>query len=109
MALALGVLGGVPVTPEWLSPALMAALLLALAVADHPALLAGYRTQNITLDRAYTDEDDLRLRLEEMLNADVRRITIRRTDLVEDTTVVEVRYRLRGVTADRGALARVRA
>ncbi len=108
VALALGVLGGVPVTPEWLSPALMAALLLALAVADHPALLAGYRTQNITLDRAYTDEDDLRLRLEEMLNANVRRITIRRTDLVEDTTVVEVRYRLRGVTADRGALARVR-
>jgi len=102
------VLGGVPVTPEWLSPALMAALLLALAVADHPAVLAGYRTQNITLDRAYTDEDDLRLRLEEMLNANVRRITIRRTDLVEDTTVVEVRYRLRSVTADRGALARVR-
>jgi Domain of unknown function (DUF4956) len=109
VALALGVLGGVPVTPEWLSPALMAALLLALAVADHPALLAGYRTQNITLDRAYTDEHDLRLRLEEMLNADVRRVTIRRTDLVEDTTVVEVRYRLRGVTAERGAPARVRA
>jgi hypothetical protein len=109
VALALGVLGGVPVTPEWLSPALMAALLLALAVADHPALLAGYRTQNITLDRAYTDEHALRLRLEEMLNANVRRITIRRTDLVEDTTVVEVRYRLRGVTADRGAPARVRA
>jgi hypothetical protein len=104
VSLALGVLGGVPVTPDWLAPALMAALLAALAVGDHPALLAGYRTQNITLDRAYTDEEDLRRRLDELLAADVHRVTIRRTDLVEDTTVVEVRYRLRGVTSERAAL-----
>lgn len=93
VALALGVLGGVPVTPEWLAPALMAAMLMVLAVGDHPSLLAGYRTQVVTLDRAYTDEEELRIRLESMFHARVHRITPRRIDLVDDTTVVEVRYR----------------
>jgi hypothetical protein len=95
VALALGVLGGVPVTPEWLVPALMVGLLATIAVADHPSLFVGYRSQVITLDQAWTDEAGLRARLEAMLGAEVHRATIRKTDLVEDTTVVDVRYRLR--------------
>jgi len=92
VALALGVLGGVPITPDWLAPALMAALLVAIFVGDHPALYAGYRVQTITLDEAIADEARLVARLEELLGARVRGVSVRRLDLVDDTTVVEARF-----------------
>ena len=38
-ALALGVLGGVPISPDWLAPALMASLLVGLFVGDHPRMI----------------------------------------------------------------------
>lgn len=92
VALALGVLGGIPVESTWLPPALMAALLVAVFVGDHPRLFAGYRVENVTLDAAYTDETLLVDRLEHMLGARVHRVAVRRVDLVNDTTNVEVRY-----------------
>ena len=94
VALALGVLGGVPVTPDWLAPALMAALLVAILVGDHPRLFARYRVQTVTLDQAIPDETELVERLERLLGARVRGVAVRRLDLVEDTTVVEVRFQL---------------
>lgn len=94
-ALALGLLGGFAVTPSWVSPALMAAIVVAVLVGDHPRLFGGYRHQTVTLDRAYPDELELRDRLEELLGAHVHRIAVRKLDLVTDTTVVDVRYRVR--------------
>jgi hypothetical protein len=93
-ALALGLLGGFPVTPEWLSPALMAAMLGVIAIGDHPRLFGSYRHQVTVLDRAYTDEVALRARLEQMLGGRVHHVTVRKLDLVLDTTTVEVRYRV---------------
>lgn len=90
-ALSLGVLGGVPINPDWLGPALMGALLAAVYVGDHPRLFAGYRVQVITLDAAIPDETRLIARVEQLTGARVRGITVRRLDLVDDTTVVEVR------------------
>jgi hypothetical protein len=72
----------------------MAAILLALFVGDGPWLYARYRVQSVTLDSAYTDERLLIARLEELLDARVHRIKVRRVDLVEATTTVEVRYEL---------------
>lgn len=92
VSLALGVLGGVPISPAWLVPTLMAALLVAVAVGDHPRLFANYRVQIMKLDAAYTDEAALTLRLEHMLGAKVHRVAVRRVDLIEDTTDVEVRF-----------------
>lgn len=94
VALALGVLGGVPITPEWLAPSLMASLLVAIAIGDHPRLFGRYRAQTMTLDQAYTDEVSLIRRLELMLGARVHRVTVRRVDLVNDTTIVDVRFEL---------------
>ena len=91
-ALALGLLGGFTVTPGWLSPALMGAIVAAVFVGDHPRLLGAYRHQMITLDRAYTNETQLRARLTELLDAKVHRVTVRKVDLVNDTTLVDVRY-----------------
>lgn len=91
-ALALGLIGGISVNPAWLTPALMAAMLAVIFIGDHPSLLGRYRVQVLTLDRAYTDEPILRQRLEELLNAKVHRVHVRRVDLVSDTTNVQVRY-----------------
>ncbi len=94
-ALALGLLAGVQVSPAWLTPALMAALVAALYVGDHPLLFADTRHQTVNLDTAYTNESALIIRLEGLLDAEVLRVKIKRVDLVNDTTSVDVRFRLR--------------
>ncbi len=48
----------------------------------------------MTLDRAYTDEIALVQRLEQLLGARVHRVAVRRVDLVNDTTLVDVRFEL---------------
>lgn len=93
-ALALGLLGGLTVGPDWLTPALMGVIVAVLYIGDHPRLFAGYRTQVVNLDTAYTDESALRTHLANLLGARIHRVTIRKVDLVNDTTNVEVRYQL---------------
>ncbi|WP_419918601.1 DUF4956 domain-containing protein [Candidatus Poriferisocius sp.] len=92
VSLALGVLGGVPVSPMWLVPTLMAALLGALFIGDHNRLLTRYRSQRMTLDQAFTDESALIAHLQDLLAAKVHRVAVRRVDLVNDTTDVDVRF-----------------
>lgn len=98
-ALTLGLLGGFPVSPTWLSPALMAAIVLAVFVGDHPRLFGRYRHTTMTLDEAFTDESALVARLEALLGARVHGVDIRRVDLVQDTTLVDVRYQQRPAPA----------
>ena len=95
-ALTLGLLGGFPVSPAWLTAALMGAIIVTFAVADHGRLLGGYRQQIVVLDRAYPDEREARAHLESLLGARVCAIKIRKLDLVNDTTSVDVRYRFDG-------------
>ncbi len=94
-ALALGLLGGITVEPAWIAPSLMAAILAVMFVGDHPRLFARTRSRTITLDAAYPDEAELTERLEALLDADIRRVKVKRLNLVNDTTVVAVRYDLR--------------
>lgn len=103
-ALALGLLGGLPVEPAWLSPVLMGALLVALAFGDHPRLLQRYRSQTMTLDRAFTDEAALVAHLEGLLGARVHATRVKKVDLVHETTVLEVRYELPSATAGTSAV-----
>lgn len=93
-SLALGLLGGLTVGPDWLTPTLMGAIVAVLWIGDHPRLFAGYRTQVMTLERAYTDEVALRGHLEQLLGGRVHRMKVRKVDLVNDTTNVEVRYQV---------------
>lgn len=92
-ALALGLLAGLPISPDWLPPVLMGAIIVALYVGDHPALLKGYATEEVRLDRAYADAVELRTRLEILLGAHIRRVKVRQLDMVRNTTTVEVRFR----------------
>ena len=93
-ALALGLLGGIK-THLIIVTILMALILASLWVGDHPALMRRNRNQTVTLDRAISDENELITELEDLLGAHVRSVDLKSLDLVNDTTIVEVHYRLR--------------
>jgi len=98
-ALTLGLLGGTRVLTPHTNLALIALVLLALFIGDHPRLLNRYRAQLLTLDRAWLDDDQLHRHLGTLLEGEIKRVSVKRVDLVNDTTLVEVRYRLRGIAA----------
>jgi hypothetical protein len=91
-ALALGLLSGLSPTVGPLTVGLMALVIGGLFVADHPRLFGRYRQQTMQLDVAHTDEGALRAHLEARLGGRVVNLIIRHVDLVNDTTLVEVRY-----------------
>ncbi|MEZ0446516.1 DUF4956 domain-containing protein [Cellulomonas sp. ICMP 17802] len=93
-ALALGLLGGLAVTPVALNAALMVLVVVVMGVVDHPAMLRQYRQQTMVLDSAITDETALVAHLERLLGATVHTALVQRVDLVNDTTTVDVRYEL---------------
>jgi hypothetical protein len=93
-SLALGLLGGTQVDDYGVTLSLMVVLLAALWFADHPRLLGRYRVQSLTLDRAFVDEQQLIGHLTTLLGGEVRSVAIRRVDLVNDTTNVEVRFEM---------------
>ncbi len=93
-SLSLGLLGGLGLTDDWISAGLMVLVVAAMALVDHPHLLPRARSQLIHLDAAVTDPDALRARLEHLLGGEVRKVHVRKLDLVNDTSTVEVHYRL---------------
>ncbi|UQN28489.1 DUF4956 domain-containing protein [Brachybacterium kimchii] len=94
--LALGLVGGLSVTPAWMGAVFMALIVLTMTLVDHPALLAAHRRQVVVVDRAIADEDELREHLSRMLGGRVTSLSVQRLDTVSDTTTVDVRYRLTG-------------
>ncbi|MDN4477959.1 DUF4956 domain-containing protein [Demequina lignilytica] len=93
-AIALGLLGGFPAISPTISFTLMAVLLAVIAVGDHPALFRRTRQQLMMLDQAFTDEGELTQHLAVTLGADIQRINVRKVDLVNESTLVDVRYTL---------------
>ncbi len=91
-ALALGLLAGnTALAVEW-TLGLMAAVLVTLFVGDHPRVARRTSRQQVTLDHACADDADLRLQVEAVIGGRVQEMKVVRTDLVNDTTVVDVRY-----------------
>ncbi|MBW0252736.1 DUF4956 domain-containing protein [Cellulomonas sp. PS-H5] len=107
-ALALGLIGGLGSSLGALALVLMAMVLVALYAGDHPRLLRGYRQQVVVVDRAFGDHAALVAHLEQLLGARVHGATVQRLDLVDDTTVVDVRYAAPPTGARGGAGPRVR-
>ncbi|UDY24050.1 DUF4956 domain-containing protein [Nocardioides sp. Kera G14] len=93
-ALTLGLLAGLDSTPGATDLGLMALVLVAIAVGDHPRVAPRPKSQQILVDRAYLDETALRAHLEGILGATIVSTKVVRTDIVNDTTLVDVRYRL---------------
>lgn len=90
-ALALGLLGGLAISPTWLGGALMAVVVAAVAIGDHPRIAPASRTQELLLDRAHTDPTLLDEHLRALLGAAPLAVDVRRLDLANDTTLVQVR------------------
>ncbi|MFC8851128.1 MULTISPECIES: DUF4956 domain-containing protein [unclassified Micromonospora] len=91
-ALALGILGPLAGTSIWTVASLTALILAVMYVGDHPRLLRRYRRHVMVLDTAVTDPVALTAHLEQLLGARVHAANVERVDLVNDTTVVDVRY-----------------
>ncbi|MGB8020538.1 MAG: DUF4956 domain-containing protein [Candidatus Nanopelagicales bacterium] len=100
-ALSLGLLGGLGTSAPAVTIALMAFIVAVMYFGDHPRLLGRSRNQLIQLDRAFTDPTALTAHLERILGAEVRRVQVRKLDLVSDTTLVEVHYDARPVGGQR--------
>jgi Ca2+/Na+ antiporter len=98
-ALALGLMAGLSTSLSPLVIGLMALIVLVLFVGDNPRLFKKYRHQTIQLDTAFTDESKLRFELERMLGARVHKVTVQHLDLVNDTTLVDVRFQTGDVRA----------
>jgi hypothetical protein len=91
-ALALGLIAGLGDVTDALHLGLMALVVAALFVGDHPALYRRHRSRLIRLDVAWTDEDALRAHLETMLGGRVTNVVVKQIDMVNDSTLVEVRH-----------------
>ena len=77
--------------------------------ADHPRLLSRSRHQTVLVDRAIADEDELRDELGARLGgAPSPRCTVQHLDMVNDTTLVDVRYRAAAPSARRIAARHAR-
>lgn len=95
-ALAIGLICGLAaMNPAiMLETTLLSALILgALAIGDSRLLLGRYRTEQIQLDRALTTDAARRAYCEELVGAPVSQVHVIKLDLVNDLTLVEVRYR----------------
>ncbi|MEU1246481.1 DUF4956 domain-containing protein [Micromonospora arida] len=108
-ALALGILGALSTTSVWLSGGLMALIVAVMFVGDHRRLLRHYRHQIMVLDSAVTDHVALVAQLEQLLNARVHNAIVQRLDMVNETTVVDVRYSVARRSAAAGTGKAVRA
>jgi Domain of unknown function (DUF4956) len=96
VSLTLGLLCGTKPDPTWLTPVIAFGLLAVVFVVDHPRINRDYRHQELLLDRAFANEHEVAAHVANLLQADIQRVTVRRLDMVRDTTLVDVRYRLAG-------------
>lgn len=106
-ALAMGLIAGLSSATLLLPSALIALIVVVMWVADHPALLARSRHQIVRLDRAIPDEIELRVELETRLSGTVTSFAVQHLDLVNDSTLVDVRYRIDRQTPDESDFAHV--
>ncbi len=92
-SLTLGLLGGLGALELAPTVLLMALVVVVIAGADSPRLYRRDQQQLLVLDGAYTDETLLTAVLEEQLGGEVTKVVVQKVDLVDDTTVVDVRWR----------------
>ncbi len=93
-SLALGLLAGLATAGDERPLILMGLIVAVMFVAGHPRLFRRYRQQLMVLDAAHTDEVALIAHLEGLLGGRVHQVTVQKVDLVNDTTLVDVRFEL---------------
>ncbi len=93
-SLALGLLGGLGSLNLPVTALLMAGIVLVLAVADSPRFFSRDHQRLLLLDGAYPDEAGLRAAVVAAVGGEVKRTLVHKVDLVNDTTLVDVRWRV---------------
>lgn len=98
--LVIGVVNGLEVGGKVLDPQnelfaimLTASVIVVIWLIDLPQLHQAQRHQQITLDQVHSDPAALRADLEQRLGASITTTTVLHTDYVQQTMLVDVRYR----------------
>ena len=91
-SLTLGLLAGSTALDTWWVLGLMAAVVATLLVGDHPLVARRSARQQIMLDRAHADDAELRAHVQALVGGTVQSVSVLKTELVNDTTLVDVRY-----------------
>ena len=76
------------------SYAMVALVLATLAVGDSTLILGRSGSQQVQFDRAIVDEKELRQALEARMGVKVTGVKVIKLDMVNDLTLVDVRYRV---------------
>jgi hypothetical protein len=92
IALVLGLINGMQFHDAPLARLLDVGLVGVMVILDNRWVTPRARRQVVTLDTVYPDEWQLRVDLEQRLGGKVKRLFVKETDYVRDTTVVDVRY-----------------
>lgn len=93
-ALAIGLISGLNSELTLKEVLIIVLILLALMISDHPRLFPQHREHQIILDRAIYDEVTLQSHLASMMNAEIRSLRIASVNIVNETTVVSVSYKV---------------
>lgn len=75
--------------------AMVALVLATLAIGDSTLILGRSGSQQVQFDRAIADEQELRHALEARMGVKVTGVKVIKLDMVNDLTLVDVRYRIR--------------
>lgn len=92
IALVLGLINGMVFRNAPLARVLDLGIVVVMLVLDNGFIGVKARRQVVTLDTVYPDEGVLRRDLEGRLGGKVKRLFVKETDYVRETTVVDVRY-----------------
>jgi hypothetical protein len=92
IALVLGLINGMVFRNAPLARILDLGIVVVMLVLDNGFIGVKARRQVVTLDTVYPDEGRLRRDLEARLGGKVKRLFVKETDYVRETTVVDVRY-----------------
>ena len=91
-ALAIGLIGGLGEGMSLgIAALLIAAIILALAVADSKLVMTGSSHMTLVVDRALSNPEELARYIERRTDMKVREVSIVRLDYVNDSTMVDVR------------------
>ena len=91
-ALAIGLIAGLTQQNVWVAALLIALILATVALVDARRILPASRHQLMRLDRAFTNEEELREHVEALLGFPVTNLEVISTDFVRGTTKVDVRW-----------------
>lgn len=93
-ALAMGLIAGLPQLSPWVAGALILLIVVTMTVVDSPRIFSRTRSRHIKVNQVFFDEQQARAVIAEYLDGTILMLNITDIDLVNQTTKVEVRYRI---------------